>query len=136
MGVNLSNLAGNAASLTGPFPNVEFRQTNLTGVHLEGADFSTAAMDLTTILTQATYDQTTQWPPGVDPAARGAILHRSQSDSVITSSASVFVSENQLLSFEVNASDPDGNPLGFVIMGEVMNLNSKSIQAPVCFRSK
>ena len=35
VGVNLSNLAGNAVSLT-YFPNAEFRQTNLTGVHLEG----------------------------------------------------------------------------------------------------
>ena len=117
MGVNLSNLAGNAASLTGPFPNAEFRQTNLTGVHLEGADFSTASMDLTTILTQATYDQTTQWPPGIDPVARGAIYTGPNRTSGHYLAASVIVSENQPLSFEVNASDPDGNPLGFVIMG-------------------
>ena len=117
VGVNLSNLAGNAVSLTGPFPTSNFVKPILRAYTLRVPDFSTAAMDLTTILTQATYDQTTQWPPGIDPAARGAIYTGPNRTPVITSSASVIVSENQPLSFDVNASDADGNPLGFVIMG-------------------
>ena len=107
--MNLSN-NGERGLLEWIFPKRhEFRQTNLTGVHLEDFDLSTTVMDISTILTLATYDQTTLWPPGIDPVARGAIYTGPNRLPVIASSASVFISENQLLSFAVNASDPDGN---------------------------
>jgi len=117
VGVNLSNLVGNSASLTGPFPGIEFRQVNLMGVHLEGADFSTSVMDSSTDLNQSTYDHTTKWPPGIDPAARGSIYTGPNRVPVFTSPTTVTIQENQVLSFDVNASDPDGNPLGYVIVG-------------------
>jgi uncharacterized protein YjbI with pentapeptide repeats len=117
VGVNLSNQTGNGASLSGPFPGIEFRETNLMGVHLEGADLSSSLMDLSTVLTQSTYDQTTQWPSGIDPVARGAIYTGPNRVPVITSSSAASIPENQPLSFDVNASDPDGNTLGYVITG-------------------
>lgn len=51
----------------------DLRNADLTGTILIGADLRTARLD-GTLFNNAAYDQTTHWPSGFDPQARGARL--------------------------------------------------------------
>ncbi|HEX9925861.1 MAG TPA: pentapeptide repeat-containing protein [Anaerolineae bacterium] len=71
---NLSRTLLGTANLSGAkLYGVNLRKAILTRANLNGADLSGSVLDEIT-LTGATYDTTTQWPPGFDPAAAGAIL--------------------------------------------------------------
>ena len=74
-------------------------------------------MDASTILTSATYSSSTLWPAGIDPVAKGAILVSGNQAPSITSPAVANVSENQTFVIDVNATDPDGDPITYSVMG-------------------
>ena len=114
---NLSNTNGTGTVLSGIAHSTDFRGVNLGSLNLVGLDLSGTLMDASTILTSATYSSSTLWPAGIDPVAKGAILVSGNQAPSITSPAVANVSENQTFVIDVNATDPDGDPITYSVMG-------------------
>lgn len=79
-GANLSGAIFQNANLTGTsfvgasLAGANLKGANLSGAALQGADLSTASINGGTLWTGATYNASTLFPSGFNPAANGMIL--------------------------------------------------------------
>jgi hypothetical protein len=78
-GANLANTFFYAADLRGAdLSNAQIDRTTFQKARLEGADLRAKSLEMSDL--RATFDQSTRWPDGFDPAKAGAVLVSSSTE--------------------------------------------------------